>query len=67
MAGVGYIYVSTAAVNSVISVVPTTTLMMKSLPQVDRSRGLISIVLELGETDLDQLLRQYKANIVSSR
>ncbi|CAB1117494.1 unnamed protein product [Ectocarpus sp. CCAP 1310/34] len=35
--------------------------------EVDRRRGLIYIVLELGETDLDQLMRQYKANIASSR
>ncbi|CAM9710144.1 unnamed protein product, partial [Hapterophycus canaliculatus] len=28
--------------------------------EVDRHRGLISIVLELGETDLDRLMRQYK-------
>ncbi|CAN0443265.1 unnamed protein product [Pylaiella littoralis] len=35
--------------------------------EVDRSRGLISIVLELGETDLDKLLRQYKTKIASSR
>ncbi|CAN0278749.1 unnamed protein product, partial [Ectocarpus fasciculatus] len=35
--------------------------------EVDRRRGIIYIVLELGETDLDQLMRQYKANIASSR
>ncbi|CAM9815260.1 unnamed protein product, partial [Laminaria digitata] len=34
--------------------------------QVDRSRGVISIVLELGETDLDSLLRKHKANLASS-
>eukprot|EP00904_Undaria_pinnatifida_P006545 jgi/Undpi1/301/HiC_scaffold_1.g00297.m1 len=34
--------------------------------EVDRSRGIISIVLELGETDLDSLLRQHKAVLASS-
>lgn len=35
--------------------------------QVDRRRGLISIVLELGETDLDRLMRQYKADVAFKR
>ncbi|CAM9982470.1 unnamed protein product [Scytosiphon promiscuus] len=35
--------------------------------EVDRHRGLISIVLELGETDLDRLMRQKKANVASTR
>lgn len=35
----------------------------KMPPQVDRVRGVIYIVLELGETDLDRFLQQHRANV----
>lgn len=35
--------------------------------QVDRNRGIISILLELGETDLDRLLRQHKLDMANHR